>query len=209
MFFITPDETKFHIPPRPRYKQLPQVMTLEEVYRIIDATGNLKHRTLLMTTYTAGLRVSEVVSLRPEHIESDRMLIRVEQGKGRKDRYTILAQTTLDLLKAYWFSYRPGQWLFFTRNRDEHMHSTTAQKIFYNAKKKAGITSGKGIHSFRHSFASHHLEQGTDIYTIKKMMGHSSLKTTLKYLHVEGSTISKIRSPMDNLPMPEIEFAKP
>ncbi len=193
------EETKFHIPPRPRSKQLPMVMPIEDVYGIIDATSNLKHRTLLLTTYTAGLRVSEVVNLRQEHIESERMPVRVDQGKGRKDRYTILAQTTLDLLEAYWLGYQPGEWLFFGRDKTKPMPVCTAQKIYYNTKKASGITKGMGIHTLRHCFATHHLEHGTDIYTIKNMMGHKSLKTTLRYLHVAGDRISKVKSPMDTM----------
>ena len=193
------EETRFHIPPRPKYKKLPMVMTLEEVLAIVDATPNLKHRALLTTTYSGGLRVKEVVRLRPDHIESKRMLIRVEQGKGRKDRYKILAQTTLAMLKDYRRAYRPGEWLFFGRDKTEHMPSRTAQKIYQNAKKASGITKGRGIHTLRHCFATHHLERGTDIYTIKKMMGHKSLETTLKYLHVADTSICRIKSSMDEI----------
>jgi len=193
------DETKFHIPPRPRSKQLPVVMPLEDVLKIIDSTSNLKHRTILMTTYTAGLRVSEVVKLEPKHIESQRMLIRVDQGKGRKDRYTILSQKALDTLKSYWYAYRPGKWLFFGNDKAKAISDATAQKIYYRAKEASAVNKGLGIHTLRHCFATHHLEQGTDIYTIKEMMGHKSLETTLKYLHVAGNRIAEVKSPMDKI----------
>jgi site-specific recombinase XerD len=144
------DKTRFHIPPRPKMKQLPTVWSVEEAVAIIDSTKNPKHRTLLMTTYTAGLRVSEVVRLRPEHIENRRMLIRVDQGKGKKDRYTLLSAKTLETLRDYWRAYRPGEWLFFGKDRDKPMPIGTAQKICYNAKKRSGITRGRGIHTFGH-----------------------------------------------------------
>ncbi|MCP4139587.1 MAG: tyrosine-type recombinase/integrase, partial [Chloroflexi bacterium] len=191
------NKTRFHIPPRPKMKQLPVVWSVEEVVAIIDSTRNLKHRALLMTTYTAGLRVSEVVRLRPEHIESKRMLIRVDQGKGKKDRYTLLSAKTLETLRDYWRAYKPGEWLFSGKDRGKPMPIGTAQKIFYNAKKRSGITRGKGIHTLRHCFATHLIDAGVDVYTVKRMMGHASLSTTAKYVHVTKEKISKIVSPFD------------
>lgn len=191
------DETRFHIPPRPKMKQLPVLLSVEEVVRIIDAAGNFKHRALLMTTYTAGLRVSEVVRLRPEHIESKRMLIRVEQGKGKKDRYTLLSARTLETLREYWKAYRPGEWIFFARDIGKPMPIGTAQNIFYKAKKRAGVTRGRGIHTLRHCFATHLIDAGVDVHTVKRMMGHASLSTTSKYVHVTNGKISKIVSPFD------------
>ncbi len=191
------DKTRFHIPPRPKMKQLPVLLSVAEAVRIKDATRNLKHRTLLMTTYTAGLRVSEVVRLRPEHIESDRMLIRVEQGKGKKDRCTLLSEKALKTLRDYWKAYKPGEWLFFARDRGMPMPVGTAQKIFYKAKKSAGVTRGRGIHTLRHCFATHLIDAGVDVYTVKRMMGHAALSTTAKYVHVTNGKISKIVSPFD------------
>jgi integrase len=132
------DETRFHIPPRPRIKILPTVLSLEEVKRLFDAVDNLKHLVLLETVYSAGLRVSELVRLQPHHIESDpsRMMIRVEQGKGRKDRYTVLSKKLLVDLRAYWRKYRPGKWLFPGRNPQRHLTEASAQRAFYIAKKK-------------------------------------------------------------------------
>jgi site-specific recombinase XerD len=132
------DETRFTLPPRPRIKKLPCILSEEEVKRLFDAATNLKHRVLLKTVYSAGLRISEVIRLRPEHIESDpsRMMIRIEQGKGRKDRYTVLSRKLLPELREYWRTYRPGQWLFPGQKRNKHITSTTAHKAFVNAKKK-------------------------------------------------------------------------
>lgn len=132
------DETRFQIPPRPRIKKLPVVFSREEVKRLFDSTANLKHRVLLKTAYSAGLRVSELVRLQPHHIESDpsRMMIRVEQGKGKKDRYTLLSKKLIPELRAYWCKYRPGKWLFPGQKAENHMCELAAQKALYLAKKK-------------------------------------------------------------------------
>jgi len=132
------DETKFKLPPRPRIKKLPSILSEEEVIRLFDAAANLKHRVFLKTVYSAGLRLSEAISLRPEHIESDpsRMMIRVEQGKGRKDRYTVLSRSLLPELREYWRKYQPSEWLFPGYNRKHHIGSTTGYQAFRKAKKK-------------------------------------------------------------------------
>lgn len=191
------NKTEFHIPSRPKTKKLPVVLSVEETVRVIDSTKNLKHRALLMTTYSAGLRVNEATSLRPWHIESKRMLIRVEQGKGKKDRYTLLSQKTLETLRDYWRAYSPGEWLFFGKDRENPMPIGTAQRIYYNAKKRSGVNRGRGIHTLRHCFATHLIDAGVDVYTVKRMMGHASLSTTAKYVHVTKEKISKIVSPLD------------
>jgi site-specific recombinase XerD len=136
--YLGRDESEFSIPPRPRSKQLLMLLSRDEVDRIINAPANLKHRALLTTVYGSGLRVSEVVKLRPEHIESSRMMIRVEQAKGRKDRYTVLSKTGLSLLRDYWRKYRPGEWLFFGRDKNLPLSIGTAQRVYYQAKAKAG-----------------------------------------------------------------------
>jgi len=192
-------ETEFSIPPRTRSKKIPMLLSRDEVARILQVSANLKHRALLATVYSSGLRVSEVVSLRPEHIESSRMMIRVEQGKGRKDRYTVLSRKCLELLRDYWRNDQPGGWLFFGRDKKLPMSINTAQRIYYNAKKKTGITKGRGIHTLRHCFASHLLDDGTEIYVIKRWMGHSSLKTTYKYIHLSPDYLSRVKSPLDML----------
>jgi integrase len=132
------DETRLKIPPRPRIKKLPSILSEEEVMRLFDVTTNLKHKVFLKTVYSAGLRLGEAIRLRPEHIESapSRMMIRVEQGKGKKDRYTVLSRHLLPELRAYWKKYQPGEWLFPGRNRKKHMSATSAHEIFHKAKKK-------------------------------------------------------------------------
>jgi integrase len=131
-------EDRFGLPPRPRGRKLPVVFSIEEVKRLLSCVDNLKHRVLLKTIYSAGLRVSEGVRLRPHHIESDpsRMLIRVEQGKGRKDRYTVLSKKLLKELRLYWKKYRPEKWLFPGYGHDKHLSTTAASQVFYRAKKK-------------------------------------------------------------------------
>jgi len=153
-----------------------------------------------MTTYAAGLRVSEVVRLRLTDIESDRLLLRVEQGKGRKDRYTLLSTRLLTELRAYWKCYRPTPWLFTGLDPHTPMPIGTAQKIYYHAKQRAGITHGHGIHTLRHCFATHLLEAGTDIRTIQMLLGHQSLDTTTQYLRITRQHLATIRSPFDLLP---------
>ena len=132
------DETRFSIPPRPRIKKLPVVLSVEEVRRLLDAASNLKHRLLLKTIYSAGLRVSEAVRLQPHHIESDptRMMIRVEQGKGKKDRYTVLSKKLLPDLRAYWCKHGSQKWLFPAPNKQQHLGEAAAQRAYYKAKKK-------------------------------------------------------------------------
>lgn len=197
--FLGHDDSRFSIPPRPRSIKLPMLLSREEVGRILQAPANMKHRALLTTVYGSGLRVSEVVRLRPEHIESKRMQLRVEQGKGRKDRYTVLSKTCLGLLREYWRAYQPGQWLFFGKDKNKPMPIETAQKVYYQAKEKAGVTRGMGIHTLRHCFASHALEQGVELFIIKRWLGHSSIKTTCTYLHTSPEQLRKVFSPLDQL----------
>lgn len=197
--FLNRPQTEFSIPPRPRQKKLPEILSRQEVLKLIDAAHDERHRALLMITYGSGLRVSETVHLKPHHIESDRMLVRIEQAKGRKDRYTLLSQKALDELRIYWKVRRPEKWLFYGRDKAQPMDVTTAQKIYYRTKKAAGITRGKGIHTLRHCFATHLLEQGIDIYLIKRFLGHLSIQTTLGYLHLLPDRLAEVKSPLDTL----------
>ena len=190
-------EIKLDLPPRRKEIRLPNLLSVEEVFRLLEAHSNLKHRTLLMTVYGAGLRVSEVVRLKPEHIESSRMMIRVEQGKGKKDRYTLLPKRLLNELRKYWKEYKPELWLFPGRDPRRPMSVMGAQKIFYQAKQKAGITKGHGIHTLRHCFATHLMEAGWDVYTIKRLLGHAALSTTTKYLYVTTARLQKVQSPLE------------
>ena len=163
------------------------------------AGKDMRQRALLMLTYGSGLRVSELVKLKPHHIESERMLVRVEQAKGRKDRYTLLSQKALDELRGYYKYFDPGKWLFCGKHKQNPMPVATAQKIYYRAKKIAGITRGKGIHTLRHCFATHLLEAGIDIYLIKRFLGHTSIQTTMVYLHVLPNRLAEVKSPLDTL----------
>lgn len=189
----------FSIPPRQSQKKLPYPLTVEEALRLVTVPANPKHRALLMTVYGAGLRVSEAVHLKPQHIESSRMLIRVEQGKGNKDRYTILSPRLLQELRSYWLLFRPAIWLFPGRDPNRHLPVGTAQKIYYRAKDQVGITKPGGIHTLRHCFATHLLESGCDIFAIKQMLGHTALSSTTRYLHIDTSRLQAIQSPLDRL----------
>jgi len=196
------DQTRFSIPPRVGQTRRPQMLSLQEVERLLQVTSSRRDRALLMTTYSAGLRVSEVVRLKPTDIESDRMLIRVEQAKGRKDRYTLLAERALTELRAYWRDYRPGQWLFARRDHTAPLSISAAQRIYGKTRRAAGISHGRGIHSLRHAFATHLLEAGVDLLTIRQWMGHNNLKTTAGYLQVASNRRATVKSPLDTLSLP-------
>jgi len=183
--------------------RLPEPLSRSEIARILEVVDNLKHRAVLMTAYGGGLRVSEVVHLQPTDIHSDRMLIRVNQGKGRKDRYTLLSSRLLEELRAYWRQYRPkGEWLF-PGYRNKPLSERAAQTIFYVAKERAGVLHGHGIHCLRHSFATHLMEAGVQITVIQRLLGHASLSSTAKYLHVTSQHLDGIRSPLDLLRLPQ------
>jgi site-specific recombinase XerD len=186
--------------PTKRSGRLPQPFSRSEVARLIQATCNIKHQTLLMTAYGTGLRVEELVLLRCEDIRSERNLTFVRKGKGNKERFTLLSPQLLDQLRRYWREVRPDGWLFMNRFRTDHYAIGSAQHAYYCAKRRAGITSGHGIHTLRHSFATHLLEAGVDLVTIQRLLGHADLRTTVKYLHVTEKHTRGIRSPLDLLP---------
>ncbi len=185
---------------RRKSRKLPTVLTKEQVWKIICAPQNLKHRLILMTTYAAGLRASEVIALKPKHIESERRLIKVEDGKGRKDRYTMLSAKLLEELRHYYRKYRPQTYLFpssFKKRKGKPLSYETVRSIYEKARKNAGVKKGEGLHTLRHSFATHLLEAGYDIRKIQVLMGHTRLSTTMIYLHVSCETMSKVPSPLD------------
>jgi integrase/recombinase XerD len=180
----------------------PRVFSPEQIGRLLAVDElNLKHRTMLMTTYAAGLRVSELCRLRPEHILSDRGQIRVEQGKGRKDRYTVLSPRLLEQLRAYWRVYRPtGGWMFPSSFfPDRPLTDNTANRVFTHAAKRAGLPCNGGIHSLRHSFATHLLEANVPLPVIQRLMGHTNLATTSRYLHVRREVIGELKGLLEAL----------
>jgi integrase/recombinase XerD len=186
-----------------RTGRLPEPLSREEVARLLAAAKNPKHHALLATAYGAGLRLSELVHLRPDDIHSERMLIRVNLGKGHKDRYTLLSKRLLKELRAYWRHDRPGVWLFANQRGSGPMPVKSAQQAYYTAKKRAGIKHGHGIHTLRHSFASHLLEAGIDLSTLQRLLGHTNLTTTATYLHVTEKRLSSVESPLDLLRLPK------
>jgi len=186
------------VPARRKVTRRAFAFSKEQIVQLLAVAHNPKHRALIMCVYGAGLRVSEVVKLRPEHIESGRHLIRVEQAKGRKDRYTILSDRLLDELRNYWRAFHPEEWIFFGRDRSRPMPIGSAQKIFYTLRNRAGISKGS-MHTLRHSFATHMLESGVDIFELKRMLGHSSIKTTSGYIHISKEHLCSIQSPLDQL----------
>lgn len=197
------DSMYLSMPPRKKDNKLPEILSAEELEQLFAALTNQKHRTVLMTTYAAGLRVSEVVGLKVTDIDSKRMMIRIEQGKGRKDRYTILSERLLKELRIYWRMYRPSSWLFYSTRREKPLTDRSAQRIYYHAKDEAGIQKGKGIHTLRHCFATHLLEAGVDLRVIQMLMGHKSILTTMGYLQVTRKHLSSAQSPLDLLKIPE------
>lgn len=180
--------------------KLPVVLDLSEVRTMLSVMENLKHRAVLTITYSAGLRVSETAHLKVTDIDSKRMMVRVRQGKGGKDRYTILSKTTLECLREYWRAYRPKDWLFEGQKEGSHICYTSIRNIFVEAKERAGITKPVGPHSLRHAFATHLIEAGTSLHHVQLLLGHKSPKTTTVYLHVSKMNLAQVCSPLDSIP---------
>ena len=173
-----------HIPFPKQEKKLPVVLSREEVQRLLSAVENLKHRTILMTMYATGVRVSEVVALELSDVDSARMLIRVRHGKGRKDRFVPLSLTLLEHLRVYWRAYRPPRWLFASSDAQRPLSVSAVQRVCGRSAERAGLRKRVSPHTMRHCFATHLLEAGTDLKTIQVLLGHSSLRSTSVYLHV-------------------------
>jgi integrase/recombinase XerD len=181
-----------------RIKKLPVVLSKEEIKSIVETTRNLKHRAILAVIYSAGLRISEVISLRPSDIDSDRKQIRI-LGKGNKYRYTLLSTNMLDMLRMYWRAYKPIRYLFEGQKKGQPISRGTIQKVFKESCKRAGVKKQATIHSLRHSFATHLLENGINLKIIQNLLGHSSLRTTSIYLHVTRFDPSSVKSPFDEI----------
>ena len=180
-------------------KKLPVVLSRKEVKKILEATTNIKHKAILILIYSGGLRVGEVVRLKPEDIDANRKLIHIRASKGRKDRYTLLSDVAIQVLREYWKKEKPKEWLFPSWNKEKHITTRTVQKIFQNACRKAGIKKNVSVHSLRHSFATHLLESGIDLRYIQELLGHKSTKTTEIYTHVSTKNLSAIKNPLDDL----------
>jgi len=169
------------IPKNPQ--RIPELLTQEEVSRILAASKNLKHQTFLRVCYGCGLRVSELVNLQVKDIESQSHLLRIQQGKGAKDRLVLLPDSLIYFLRLYWQIYRPYHWLFCSSTLEQAVSIATAQKAFQRAKRKAGIKKVGGIHSLRHAYATHQLAAGMPVHQLQKLMGHNSLQSTMRYVH--------------------------
>jgi site-specific recombinase XerD len=189
----------FDIPRPKKERKLPEVLSQQEVFRLLNAIENNKHRTIMVLTYSAGLRLGEVVRLKKVDIDKERNLIHIHQAKGRKDRYTILSRVALEALERYLEQYRPEDWIFPGAEPGRHLHERSVQKIFEQAQEKAGIKKDVSVHTLRHSFATHLLEAGTDLRYIQELLGHQSSKTTEIYTHVSERHIGRIQSPLDSL----------
>jgi integrase/recombinase XerD len=187
------------IPYARKRRQLPVILSAAEVTQFLTAVPSLKHRCALMTAYAAGLRVSEVVRLKISDIDSGRMLIRVEQGKGGRDRYIMLSPQLLVVLRAYWREARPTHWLFPGQDKSRSLDASVLQWACRNARAAAKLGKPVTVHTLRHSFATHLLEAGTDIRTIQALLGHRDLSTTARYTQVAATTIGNTTSPFDRL----------
>ncbi len=195
-------EPHFYLPAAKQPSKLPEVLSHEELVRLFTVTTDRKQRALLMTTYAAGLRASEVTRLKITHIDSGRMCIRVEQGKGAKDRYVPLSPRLLAHLREYWRRCRTPVWLFPGHPSDRPLTRHGASHIYATAKAKAGITKRGGIHTLRHCFASHLLETGTEPADLQYLLGHSSIRSTMRYLRIAQARTTAITSPLELLEFP-------
>ena len=187
-------------------RKLPVILSPQEVARLLDAAPGLKYQAALSLAYGAGLRASEVVSLKVSDIDSKRVVIRVEQGKGRKDRYAMLSELLLDVLRAWWQAARergvmlPGGWLFPGQNPVNPLTTRQLNRAFHGARQAAGIDKRVSLHTLRHCFATHLLEQKVDIRVIQVLLGHTKLDTTAHYARVDSSTLRAVKSPLELLP---------
>ncbi len=177
--------------------KLPVVLSKKETLLIIENTNNLKHKAILSVIYSAGLRISELIELKKNDIDSERMLIRIRGAKGKKDRYTILSQKVLELLREYYKQYKPKEYLFEGQKGGKYSPESSAQ-FFKRALKKSKINKQATLHTLRHSFATHLLEDGIGIAHIQKLLGHKNITTTLIYTHIANESLQKIRSPFDD-----------
>jgi site-specific recombinase XerD len=195
------DRTQFHVPAPRQPQKLPEILSREEVWRLLTACTRVRDRLLLATTYAAGLRVSEVVTLKVADLDADRMTVRIAQGKGAVDRYVPLSPRLLKEWRAYWQTFPPGLWLFPNRPGTRPIDVTVAQKIYPLTKLRAGIRKQGGIHALRHAFATHLLEAGRDVHTVPRLLGHRDVSSTIRYVPPSQGRVLATPSPLD-LPEP-------
>jgi site-specific recombinase XerD len=182
-----------------RTRKLPVVLTQREVTQLLDAAANLKEQAILMTFYPGGLRLQELLQLQPEDIDSAAMRIRIRAGKGGKERYVVLSPTLLDVLREYFRRYRPTRWLFSRETSEQPIDPRTLQRMVRDTARRAGLSKPVTPHVLRHCFATHLLENGTNLRYIQELLGHCSLKTTMVYTHVSQQVLAKVVSPLDRL----------
>ncbi len=180
-----------------KLKKLPPVLSREEILLILSQIDNIKHKTILLTAYSSGLRISEVLNLLLIDIDSKNMRIKVRDGKGGKDRFSVLGQENLNALRHYWKLYKPTDFLFPGRIKGQPLTPRNVQKAFKDAKEKAGILKPATVHTLRHSFATHLLENNIDLRTIQVLLGHGNINTTCIYLHLSTKKLSSVQSPLD------------
>ena len=185
------------LPYQKRKRQLPQALSEKEVAALLEAESNLKHRVILMTLYSGGLRLQEALQLRPTDIDTTGMRIRIRDGKGGKERYVMLASTLVSPLRDYLKRYQPEKWLFYGQTKTDPINPRSVQRVIQEAAAKAGIRQRVTAHVLRHSFATHLLDRGTNLRYIQELLGHRSLKTTMIYIHVSRRTLSRVVSPLD------------
>tara|TARA_Y100000588_G_C14247930_1_gene922202 strand:+ start:513 stop:1358 length:846 start_codon:yes stop_codon:yes gene_type:complete len=196
-------KTPFIVPITKQPLTLPVVPSRKDIEKLFSVADNVKHRLILMLAYGSGLRISEIASLKITNIDSEQMCIKVEQGKGHKDRFVLLSPQLLIELRQYWKVYRPISWLFPGKNANSPVKPLTIHRVWKKIKEKSGLRKHFGLHSLRHAFATHMLENGIDLYTIKQLLGHSSIRTTVRYLRLTKQQMAKTLSPLDLLKLPK------
>ena len=197
------EAVEFEVPVVKQSQRLPEILSRDEVSRLLESPPNPKHRLLLATIYSGGLRVSEAVKLKLSDVDRSRMTLRVEQGKGRKDRVVPLSRRLLQQIEAYRQAHPSEQpWLFPNRQGTRAVDVTVAQKVFTMAKYRTGIVKRGGVHSLRHAFATHLIESGANVPTVQRLLGHRSVSTTMRYFHLSQARLATIRSPLDLLDAP-------
>jgi integrase/recombinase XerD len=194
-----PDWSEIHLPRPRRRKRLPEILDQQEVEAIFNAAPSPKYRAAFMTGYGSGLRTDELLHLEPRHVDAQRMVIRVELGKGRKDRDVVLSQRLLTELRECWKRYRPQRYLFEGRIPGQPMAATSLQRACGQARKKAGIAKTVSLRALRHAFATHLVEAGTSLRVVQALLGHQSLSTTTVYTHLAKNWLADVKSPLDNL----------